>query len=132
MLNPFPTMWLSLLAYFLLRFFIGITLVVLGYKHLNNQKALADSFKDFVNFIPGTMAALFAFGELALAGFIIAGYGTQYACIAGILMCLKLLIIRGRIHTPLLPPKLFYFLLLGAFASLFITGAGAFAYDLPL
>ena len=125
-------MWLSLLAYFLLRLIVGITLIALGYKHINNQNELATAFRNFINFIPNTMAALFVFGELALAGFIIAGYGTQYACIAGMFMCLKLIIIRGRIHTPLLPSRLFYFLLLGAFISLFITGAGAFAYDLPL
>ncbi len=125
-------MWLSLLAYFLLRFTVGVVLIALGYKHLNHQKELAMALKDFINFIPNTMAALLAFSELALAGFIIAGFGTQYACLLGILMCLKLIILRGYIKTPLLPSKLFYFLLLGSFISLFITGAGAFAYDLPL
>ena len=125
-------MWLSLLAYFILRLVIGITLITLGYKHVHKQQELAAAFKNFINIAPNTMAALFIFGELALAGFIVIGYGTQYACIAGSLMCVKLLIIRCRIHTSLLPSRLFYFLFLGAFASLFITGAGAFAYDLPL
>ncbi len=125
-------MWLSLLAYFILRFFIGIVLIFLGYKHLHHQEELTIAFKKFIDFIPSTAAALLAFAELALAGCIIAGYGTQYVCIIGAVMCIKLLILRNRIHTSLLPSRLFYFLLLGAFISLFITGAGAFAYDLPL
>lgn len=125
-------MWLSLLAYFLLRLVVGVTLAVLGYKHINNQLELAKAFKKFVNIFPNIMATLFILGELIIAGCIIAGYATQYAAIAGMLMCVKLIVIRGHLHTPLLPSRLFYFLLLGAFASLFITGAGAFAYDLPL
>jgi len=125
-------MWLSLLAYFILRFFIGVVFVVLGYKHLHHQEELSTAFKNLINITPGTTAALLAFSELALAGFIIAGYATQYVCIIGALLCLTILTFHGRLDTPLLPSRLFYFLLLGALISLFITGAGAFAYDLPL
>lgn len=132
MLNPFPIMWLSLFAYLFLRIMVAASLFTLGLRHARHSDALAKGFAGFINFFPTTTAWLFILIELSLASYILTGYSTQYACIVGMLFCVKLLIIRNRLHTSLLPSRHYYLILFGAFLSLFITGAGAVAFDLPL
>ncbi len=132
MLNPFPIMWLSLLAYFILRIVVGATLLHFGIQHFKHRHALGASFKTFINFLPHFSATTLALLEIIIAGMLIIGWNTQYACLVGIAITLKLLIIRNYISTDLLPTRPYYLLLLGSLLSLFITGAGVFAFDLPL
>jgi hypothetical protein len=49
-----------------------------------------------------------------------------------IAMCLKMFVMRNWFDHPSIPTKLFYVLLFAASVSLFITGAGVFAFDLPI
>lgn len=132
MLNPFPIMWLSLLAYFILRVAVGLTLIHQGLTHSRYKKELVLSVSWLT---PSTVAAgikVMIFTELALGLAITAGWHTQYACLVGMVFAIKMLLLRPRFHTDLLPSRHYYILLLGIFCSLFITGAGAFAFDLPL
>ncbi len=132
MLNPFPTMWLSLLAFFILRVTIGGTLLFLGLRHLQHQPELMIGLRSFIRSLPAGSAQILALLEIGVGALIIAGYHTQYACLVGIGVSIFFIIFRGGFTTELLPPRIYYLLLFGALISLFITGAGAFAFDLPL
>ena len=132
MLNPFPIQFLALFAYFLLRLFVGGCLLFLGIKHLANYRELIQALK--LSWWPFTTLStwLFILVELGAATFTILGFSTQYTMLVVMLMALKMIVVRGWFSTPLLPPRLFYVLLLGTALTLFITGAGALAFDLPI
>lgn len=118
MLNPFPIMWLALFAYFLLRLAVGFCMIVLGYRQLCRSGTAPSIFHRLIAVVYVVSGLMIFFG-----------LGTQYAALAGIAICLLELRPR-RTNRPM--PRLFYVLLLGSFLSLFITGAGVFAFDLPL
>ena len=132
MLNPFPIQFLALFAYFILRIFIGTVLLLLGFEHWRQRKAL----------YPVLVVPIFPFGkigttililsEITIGTMYILGFYTQIAALFTILLSIKMLILRNRFIHPSLPSKLVYFLFLGIGCSLFITGAGILAFDLPI
>lgn len=132
MLNPFPIQWLALFAHLILRVFVAGVLLYLGIRHLRWRRELADvlviRWWQYGTFTAWT----FALGEIVLALLIFTGTWTQYAALAVIAMCIKMIIMRQWFNHPTIPPKIFYVLLLGAAISLFITGAGVLAFDLPI
>lgn len=132
MLNIFPIQFLSLFAYFILRLFIGGILMYLGIKHFAYRKELQHILR--LSWFPyGTFVALvFPIGEIIIASMILFGAYTQIAVLAIMAMSIKMIIMRNWFAHHSIPSKLFYVLLLGGAISLFITGAGVFAFDLPL
>jgi len=132
MLNPFPIQWLALFAYFLLRFFVGTILIYLGLSHYKHRHTLKDVL--VLSWYPhGKMVTwFFLAGEIIVGTLLILGAHTQYVAIAIMLMSLKMLVIRNWFNHPAIPQKLFYLLLFAAALSLFITGAGSLAFDLPI
>jgi uncharacterized membrane protein YphA (DoxX/SURF4 family) len=71
-------------------------------------------------FVPGTLALSFA-----------AGLYTQIAALIGLLVCTKMWFFKNRYAEVLPFGRELYFLLGAVCLTLFITGAGAFAFDLP-
>lgn len=132
MLNIFPIQFLSLFAYFILRLFIGGILFFLGMRHYSYREELQHVL--VLSWFPygRLVTTVFILGELLAAAFILIGAFTQLAALAVILMSLKMLCVRDWFDHPSIPSKIFYLLLLGASITLFITGAGVFAVDLPL
>ena len=132
MLNPFPIQFLALFAYFVLRVTIAVCLLYLGTTHWRRRDELQHVLR--LSWFPyGRFAAtVFPLGELVIGFFLLAGAYTQFAALAVCLMSIKLLLLRNYFSHPSIPEKLFYFLLLGAATTLFITGAGVPAFDLPL
>ena len=132
MLNPFPIQFLSLFAYFILRIFIGITFLILGVRHWKQRESL----------YPALILPIFPFGkisvtiliitELVIGTLFVLGLYTQIAALITILMSIKMIILRNKFAHSSLPSRLIYFLFLGIGCSLFITGAGVFAFDLPI
>ncbi len=132
MLNPFPIQFLALLGYFILRVITGFIFLVLGYRH----------FKQRVTLYPILKVKLFPFGKLVTASLIITelivgilfilGLYTQIAALVVIVMSVKMILLRKYFSHPALPSRLTYLLLFGIGFCLFITGAGAFAFDLPI
>jgi uncharacterized membrane protein YphA (DoxX/SURF4 family) len=132
MLNPFPIQFLSLFAYFILRIFIGFILLVFGFRHWKQRESL----------YPVLVLPIFPFGKISVAILIISelvigtlfvlGLYTQIAALITILMSIKMIILRKKFSHPALPSRLVYFLFLGISCSLFITGAGVLAFDLPI
>lgn len=132
MLNPFPTQFLALFAYAFLRVVLGSVLVYLGITHWQHRRTLGEVFT--LSWWPyGKLSAyVFAAGEILLGICILLGAYTQYAMIAVVLMSLKLFILHSYFKHPALPSRLAYVLIIGIALTLFITGAGVPAVDLPL
>jgi uncharacterized membrane protein YphA (DoxX/SURF4 family) len=121
MLNPFPLMWLSLLAYFILRIVVAFTFWRFGVAHLKAR----------TNTTSPLLVLALGLGELVIAVMLFFGYLTQYACLGGFTVITLLLLFSKRWSITRVSRS--HLVLLGAaLASLFITGAGAFAFDLPL
>lgn len=132
MLNPFPIQFLALLAYALLRIFVGAVLLNLSMTHLTKRHDMKHALQ--LPLLGNHMVTLFVLAAVeCIAGVMfILGFYTQYAALATVGLSIFMLIFHRSIPSPYIPDRIFYVLLLGTALSLFITGAGAFAFDLPI
>jgi uncharacterized membrane protein YphA (DoxX/SURF4 family) len=135
MINPFPIAYLSLVAYAALRVILGLILLNLGYRHMTKDnarltEALRACVPTFARLAPG-FAIYFAVVELALGAAFVAGFYTQIAAMVAVVYALKLLYLRNRL-ADLIPSPSFFLLMIGVSISLFITGAGILAMDIPI
>lgn len=132
MLNVFATQFLALFAYFIMRLFVGGLLLYLGFTHYRHWDELRHILR--FSWFPygGFAAGAFAIGEIIIGAMLVAGAFTQIAALLTAALSLKMLLLRNHFNHPSIPQKMVYVLLLGASLSLFITGAGALAFDLPL
>ena len=131
MLNIFPILFLAPIGFFILRLFIGMTLLYLGFKHVRVRNDLKYSLTQFYFFRGLTGIWLLISIEIIIAALFILGLYTQIAALAGMLLACKMVRLRKKVGSPYIPQPLFYILLFGASFTLLITGAGAFAFDLP-
>lgn len=132
MLNPFPIQFLALFAYFLLRVIVGGALIFLGLQHYRHRHELKNVLV-LSWWRHGALTSLiFAIGEVLIGGLLIAGAFTQIAALALMIVSSKMLIMRNWFDHPTIPTKLTYLLFFAIGLTLFITGAGALAFDLPL
>ena len=122
MLNPFPIQFLALFAYFILRVFVAIVLLHIARTQYTNYRPAP---------IPNKIKTVLA-GEVLLSGLFIIGVHTQYASL--LLAVLSIYALHDTTsHKFLLHiPTTTALLLLAISLSLFITGAGVFAVDLPI
>ena len=131
MLNPFPIQFLALLAYLLLRLFVGGICVYLGFLHIRHRHKMQTDMRPWV--LSGLFTAWYMGAvEIIIGVMFITGFYTQIAALLGMALAIKLLIFHPRFPSPYVPQRLFYVLLFAASLSLFITGAGAIAFDLPI
>lgn len=132
MLNLFPIQFLSMFAYALLRIMVGLILIFWGKEHYNKFSAIAPLVKwPFIK--NGKLVLVFLIGSELLIGFMfVIGLLTQAVAAASVIMCLKLIIWHKSFPQNTLPSKLALLLIAFISLSLFITGAGAFAFDLPI
>lgn len=132
MLNLFPIQFLAPIAYLLLRVCVGIVLLRLGVHHIQNRHSLKETFS--FSIFPYGLFMVWYVGiiEVALGILFLCGFVTQLAALLTILFSLKFIIMHSRFTHPLIPPRLVYVLIGVISFSLFITGAGIFAIDLPI
>lgn len=132
MLSIFSTQFLALFAYTILRVVVGVVLIYLGLSHVRRRAELAPRFS--FSFFPfGTFFAWYlAVVELVAGTLFILGLYTQIGALLSFLLSLKFIMMHKKFGGTHVPGRLFYVLLLGASLSLFITGAGFFAFDLPI
>lgn len=132
MLNPFPIQFLALLAYAVLRIIVGSVLVYLGLTHYQKRNELKHSLSN-TNTLFGFFTALaVALVELSIGFMLIAGWYTQFAALTLIFTSFFLIIFHKSFASPYFPGRIFYILLTAIGLTLFVTGAGAFAFDLPI
>lgn len=128
----FPIQWLALFAYFILRIWIGGILIYLGIRHSKSYRELvATTTWPLIPKAPLPIILLIA-SEFIFGSMLILGTYTQLVVIGIFILALKLIFWRSRFIHPTIPDRYFYILLLGGCLSLFITGAGAVAFDLPI
>ena len=126
MLNPFPIQFLALFAYFILRLFLGWLLFWQGYRLLRlTPRNQPNSPPTWVLWLVGSV-------EILVGLQFILGFLTQIAALittalALIVLCLPRIRLRQY-----LPDSSFWLLTIAVSLSLFITGSGVFAYDLPI
>ena len=126
-------MFLSLFAHLLLRLFLAGTFAHLAWRHLGpDRKALAGAIRLPLPIMPSITAVwLLGLSELAIAALLTVGAYTQLAAFVAAALALKMLVFRRNFAHTSVPQPLFWVLVLGASLSLFITGAGVLAADLP-
>ncbi len=133
MLNPFPHLLVfSFFAPTLLRLAVAGVFFYLAIFHLKNHKTVAREISVIDYSVALWLSGLFTLVEGAVAVFLLVGFLTQIAALVGAIICLKIFFIkRGLRHiSPL--SHLAYILLAIICLSLLMTGAGAFAFDVPL
>ncbi len=134
--NPFPTMFLALIAHAVLRVIFGLILMSFGYRHLFAERpTLTQAIAACVPRLSGVakwFAIKLAIAELLLGAMFVFGFYTQIAALATIVYAIKMLFFRKHLNPPLMPTPAFFLLAIGVCLSLFITGAGVFALDIPL
>lgn len=132
MLNPFPQLLVyGFFAPTLLRVAAALIFAYLAYKHYQNRDEIGSTHFPVVG--QGMWLAWFSIiVEVALAAAIFFGYYTQYAAIVGALGALKHIVWGGKYPGFFMLSRSAAFLLLVIMLSLLVSGAGAFAFDLPL
>lgn len=129
-------MFLSLVAYAIVRVIFGLILMALGYRHLfADRQKLTGAISTCVPRLSGMakwFAIKLAIAELILGAMFVFGFYTQIAALATIIYAVKMLLFRKHLNPPLVPSPAFFLLAIGVALSLFITGAGVFAMDIPL
>ncbi len=128
LLNVFPIQFLSLFAYFILRVVAAFLLLYLGRQHFLNR----NEFTNPQFYISKKIVVLLASIEIILGGMLLVGAYTQIVVLGVMTLCLFILFNYNRLLPLKLPSRMFYVLLISVSMSLFITGAGVFAVDLPI
>ena len=134
MLSVFPSLlFLSLLAPLILRVVAGVILFSDGYSYFkgNKEKIADEATKTFGGI--GRYSYLLVGGAEVLIGLsLVAGYLTQVSALLGAILILKIFFLKKKMPVLSLQSNTTYMLLLAILVSLIVTGAGAFAVDLPL
>ena len=134
MLNPFPDLLTySLLAPFIIRVVAGLVFVNLGALDFKNEK---NSWRISLNTlrVPNPSLAVKILGAIEIAGgvMLLFGFYTQVAALILGLLTLAEIYVEYRDPAILKRNFVFYLLILSILLSLLLSGAGAFAIDLPL
>lgn len=137
MLNTFPNLlFLGLLSPFLIRITVGVVFIWIGYSYLFKDREIV--LEQLKKRWPKGASSFMYFGgifEIITGIFLFVGFLTQIASIAGILIALDALFVKifyKDLDLVTKYNKLFYILLFITSLSLLFSGAGAFAFDLPL
>jgi len=132
MLNPFPDLLTySFFAPTLLRFATASVFLYMAYVVYTHRAQAAQTPLPIVGaqwWVPGFTIVVYAAIGLAL----LFGYYTQWAAIFGAIAAWKEIFWGKRLQALFPFSRGMAFLLLAVCLSLLLTGAGAFAYDLPL
>jgi uncharacterized membrane protein YphA (DoxX/SURF4 family) len=132
MLNVFPELLVyQLLAPTLLRMAVVLVFAYLAYRHFEHREDISKTRFPVVG--QGMWIVwLTIIIEVATAAALFFGYYTQVAAILGAIGAIKHIVWRGKFPNFFWLTRSAAFLLLVICLSLLLTGAGAFAFDLPL
>ncbi len=132
MLSLFPIQFLAPLAYLFMRVTVGIILLSLAKQAISNRTSLKEVFT--FSFFPYGMFFVWYLSiiEIGIGIMLIVGFQTQIAALLLMFLSLKFIVMHRRFKHPHLPQRLSYVLLFICAVSLFITGAGALAFDLQI
>ena len=132
MLNLVPLQFLALFGYAILRIVVGFIWLELALRHKQDAARLKESLRLPIWPWPKFAVVMIIITEFVIGGLFIIGLFTQIAALLSILWCLKLLVLRGNFSDTSFPDTRTTILLLAISITLFITGAGSPAFDLPI
>lgn len=134
MLNPFPELLnYALLAPLLLRVVVGLIFLDLGILKFRSEKERWVASFDTLGLRPADLMVAFYGGLQVIGGIMfILGLWTQIAALFFVLSTGAELYIEWKAREVLKRDLVFYLLVFVISFSLLLTGAGAFAIDLPL
>ncbi len=131
MLNLFPIQFLAPLAYTLLRVCVGALLIRLGFIRIRHRTPSSLVVAPKVSFPPSVLLIV-GLLEIVAGAFFFVGLYTQVVALVTLLFSAMHLVFPKRLRGQGIPSRIFFVLLFFVSLSLFITGAGAFAFDLPI
>jgi uncharacterized membrane protein YphA (DoxX/SURF4 family) len=134
MLNPFPDLLnYALLAPFILRLVVGLIFLDLGILKFRSEKSRWMATFDTLGLRPSDLFVPIYGGLQVIGGLMfIFGLYTQLAALFFVLSTGAELYIEWKAKDVLKRDLVFYLLIFVISLSLLLTGAGAFAFDLPL
>lgn len=134
MLNMFPELLTySQFAPFILRVVLGFVLFNLGYMKLRSERPRWEIFFEALGWKPkGGFVTGFGLLEMVGGLALIVGFYTQLAALIFVVIFFIELYIEQKEAMLLKRDLVFYLLLFSIALSLLFTGAGFFAFDLPL
>jgi putative oxidoreductase len=134
MLNPFPDLLnYALLAPFILRLVVGLIFLDLGVLKFRSEKSRWMATFDTLGLRPSDLFVPLYGGLQVIGGLMfIFGLYTQLAALFFVLSTGAELYIEWKAKDVLKRDMVFYLLIFVISLSLLLTGAGAFAFDLPL
>jgi uncharacterized membrane protein YphA (DoxX/SURF4 family) len=122
-----------MLASFILRIVLGFILLNLGYmKFKIERKRWEIAFEAFRLKPASTFVTVFAYIEILGALMLILGFLTQIAALVFVIITVLELYVERKEDVLLKRDLAFYLLIFAIALSLLLTGAGSFAFDLPL
>lgn len=133
MLNPFPELLVyGILAPFIIRLALGFALLYLSVLHYRNKRQIAELLRPSIGRLAGGVGPTVAVFEVASGVALVAGAWTQIAALLACVLMLKPLFLKS--HLQGLSPYSHgtYAILFMMALSLLLSGAGAFAFDIPL
>lgn len=133
-LNIFPELLTyGLMAPFILRVFLGGILIYFAYLKFFSERDDKAAFFESVGMKPGSVfTSVIGAAELTGGVMLVIGFYTQVAAIVAAGLMLAAVYIKWRHPQALRNDIEFYVLLFVVALSLLFTGAGFFAFDLPL
>ena len=133
MLNPFPDLLVyGIFAPTLIRVALGAALLYMGVEHYRSRKVVTGLLSPLMGRAAAGIALLLAVSDVVVGALLVVGAWTQIAALFAILFSGKSLLIRKSLHAILPLSRGTYALLVGMGLSLLLSGAGGFAFDLPL
>ncbi len=134
MLTVFPQLLnYHLVAPFILRVVLGFILVNLGYQKFKSERARWEKTFETLRLKPKEgFVTGFALIEILGGVALIIGFYTQIAALVFVVITFIELYIEQKEEALIKRDAVFYLLLLAIALSLLFTGAGFFAFDLPL
>ncbi len=135
LLNPFPELLnYSILAPTLLRWVLAFVLISIGIDMIRQTKrALFVAYFSSKEFpLAAFLPWKFGIAQIILGTFFLIGAFTQISVLISVYILVALYYIENRVERILPHDSTFYLVMIVVSLSLLLTGAGAFAVDLPL
>ena len=134
MLNPFPELLMySLLGPFILRVLLGLIFIDLGLLKFRSEKERWLASFETLGLRPTDLfLPLYALLQIVGGLLLLIGLWTQVAALAFVIFTSIELYIEWKAREILKRDMVFYILIFTVSLSLLLTGAGAYAIDIPL
>ncbi|MFH1473254.1 MAG: DoxX family protein [bacterium] len=134
MLNPFPELLtFATMGPFMLRVVLGLIFLELGLLKFRGEKQRWIASFDTLNLYPAELlVAFYALLQMVGGLMLVLGLYTQIAALLFVVFSGTELFVEYKAREILKRDLVFYLLLFTISLSLLLTGAGAFAFDIPL